>query len=150
MVNIGGEIRVFGPKKWKIGIQDPRVEKENTQGDIIGIIEIKNLSVATSGHYRRYSVIGGKKYSHIIDPRTGYPVKQSSLSVTVIAKTSMEADAYATAFCIMSVEDAIKLAEKKNLHVAIITVSKKIYKLHTTKGFEKFWYKKPNFAKKHS
>ena len=67
--------------------------------------------MATSGNYRNYYYKDGKKYAHTIDPRTGYPVQHSILSATVIAKDCMSADAYATAFMVMGLEEAERVAD---------------------------------------
>ena len=67
-------------------------------------IQLKNQALATSGNYRKYYIENGQKFSHIIDPRTGYPAKHNLLSASVIAPDCITADAYATAFMVMGVE----------------------------------------------
>jgi FAD:protein FMN transferase len=106
MVEIGGEVFASGNKPegkpWKVGIDTP---KENLdERELKAIIELNNRGLATSGNYRKYYEENGVKYSHTIDPRTGYPAMHNLLSATVIAKDCMTADAYATAFMVMGLE----------------------------------------------
>lgn len=107
LVEIGGEIRSKGinvekQSEWKIGVEMPHFD--GTQS-IMKVISIRNASMATSGTYRKFKTDEeGKKYSHIIDPETGYPSKTDLLSISVIAKDCMTADAYATAFKVMGIE----------------------------------------------
>ena len=116
LINAGGEIRTSstGEKIWHIGIQAPK--SDAGAGEIIedDVLEIKNKSVATSGNYRNYYKEGANTYSHIIDPKTGYPVESKVLSVTVTAPTCAEADAWATAFFALPVDEAIALADKNS------------------------------------
>ena len=116
LVEIGGEIKTKGVNKkgkvWKIGIDKPfdnnMVPGENLQA----IVYLSNKSLATSGNYRKFYEHNGVKYSHTIDPKTGYPVTHSLLSATVIANDCMTADAYATAFMVIGLEKAFDLATK--------------------------------------
>ncbi len=75
------------------------------------ILKFSNRSLATSGNYRKFYELDGKKYAHSLDPKTGFPVTHSLLSTTVIAPTAGEADAYATAFMVLGVEKTLKFAE---------------------------------------
>ena len=100
MVEIGGEVRTKGKNPsgdfWRIGVDKP-VEGNNIAGENIQtIILLDNKAVTTSGNYRKFFEEDGRKYSHIIDPHTGYPYKNSLLSVTVIAKDALTADGYDT------------------------------------------------------
>ena len=70
------------------------------------------MSVATSGNYRNYYKIDGRRYSHIISPKTGYPVENKVISVSVLSKECLNADALATALMVMDIEDGINLIEK--------------------------------------
>ena len=110
MVDIGGEVVVKGknPSKglWRIGINKPVDDSLAVNQDLQTILEITDLGLATSGNYRNYYYKDGKKYAHTIDPRTGYPVQHNILSSTVIAKDCMTADALATAFMVMGLEEA--------------------------------------------
>jgi thiamine biosynthesis lipoprotein len=129
IVDIGGELRVHGKrapnKKWSIGIQKPTETKEGT---IIAEkkMELRDISVATSGNYRNYIEENGKRYGHTINPHTGYPEANDLLSATVMAPTCALADAYATAFMVMGAEKAKAfVAEKSNLNAYFIVASDK-------------------------
>src|SRR5690606_10116533 len=107
LIELGGEVKAKGRKKneelWTVGIDQPN--EEPTEGrPLQAIIQLENRALATSGNYRKYYVENGQKYSHIIDPHTGYPAKNNLLSATVIALDCMRADAYATAFMVMGLE----------------------------------------------
>lgn len=110
MVEIGGEVTVNGknPKGecWKIGINKPEDDRSESVGEIQEVVQICKGGLATSGNYRNFYIKNGKKYAHTIDPRTGYPSEQNILSATIIAPTCMMADAYATAFMAMGLEQA--------------------------------------------
>lgn len=106
IVNLGGTVRAVGQspdgEPWTIGVQHPRT---NT---LFGEINLANGAVATSGDYDRFFEANGKRYSHIIDPRTGYPV-QNTLSVTVVAPTAMAADALSTAAFVLGPRAGLSL-----------------------------------------
>ncbi|NJK85167.1 MAG: FAD:protein FMN transferase [Bacteroidales bacterium] len=112
MVEIGGEIKAKGknPKnsKWRIGIDRPIDNNVIPGATLQNIIEISNYSLATSGNYRKFIEKEGRKYGHIINPKTGYPEYSNMLSVTVIAKDCMVADAYATSFMVMGKDKTIE------------------------------------------
>nr|MCR5003516.1 FAD:protein FMN transferase [Bacteroidales bacterium] len=94
---------------WSIAVDRP-VDGNNTPGrDIDGVWvgDGKPHGVVTSGNYRKYYIVDGKKYAHIIDPRTGYPVQHSLLSATIVADDAMSADAYAT-YCMIIGPEAAK------------------------------------------
>jgi thiamine biosynthesis lipoprotein len=113
-VEIGGEVRVLGSKPlekpWRLGLQDPT----GALGALYGVVDLVDSSMATSGDYRQYFEHEGTRYSHILDPRTGYPIRHNVASVTVIAPTCVEADAFATGFMILSPEDTIRITESLN------------------------------------
>lgn len=116
MVDVGGDIRCFGagPKgkeEWTIGLQDPGIATEAIiGGPLTLILELTDDAVATSGNYRRFVLIDGKKYSHIINPATSAGTEGLS-SVTVIAKNAMDADVLATAVTVMGAEKGLALIE---------------------------------------
>lgn len=123
MVEIGGEIKTKGKnangEDWKIGIDKP-VENSNKR-ELSAVIPLSDKAMATSGNYRKFYVKNGKKYSHTINPLTGYPAENSLLSVTVITHTCIDADAYATAFMVMGLEKTLAFLEKeKNMSAYII------------------------------
>ncbi len=115
-VEIGGEMIVKGKNRedqpWKIGIDVP---KENTKSEVRqleNVLSISNRAIATSGNYRKFYIKDGKKYAHTLDPRTGYPVKHSLLSATVISSDCATSDAYATVFMVIGLEETKKFLEK--------------------------------------
>ena len=111
LVEIGGELTARGKNRkgrpWSVGISRP--DKELANQGIFKIIALNNQSVATSGNYRNFFEKDGKTYSHIIDPRTGYPVENQVVSATVIARDCTFADGLATALMVMPVDQGLKL-----------------------------------------
>ncbi|EGV44087.2 FAD:protein FMN transferase [Bizionia argentinensis JUB59] len=107
LVEIGGEIRTRGKNEekqsdWKVGVELPNYDGEQS---ILNAISLHDESMATSGTYRKFKVDeNGNRYSHIIDAKTGYPSKTNLLSISVLAKDCMTADAYATAFKAMGLD----------------------------------------------
>lgn len=111
LIDAGGDIFCSGlnpeNKKWQIGIQSPWKEKE-----IVAIIRLSNSAVATSGDYRRYLLIKGKKYGHIVDPRTGKTVQEYPVSATVVAPDCTTADGLATACYVLGRKEGTDLLTK--------------------------------------
>ena len=109
-VEIGGELRVKGLNKdgvnWRIGIDKPIEESDETDRELQEVIQLDNKAVATSGSYRKFYIKNGEKYSHTLNPKTGYPVQHNLLSATVVADQCSTADALATAFMVMGTEKA--------------------------------------------
>ncbi len=107
-VELGGEITVSGLKpdssEWRIGIDKPIEGNEDRK--LVAVISLTDKAMATSGNYRKFYEKDGQKYSHTIDPESGYPVRHNLLSATVISSSSYRADALATAFMVMGYEKA--------------------------------------------
>jgi len=105
MIEIGGEVRTKGKndqgKSWKIGIDKPIEGSDEQDRELETIVQISNKSLATSGSYRKFHLVDGIKYSHSINPITGYPAKDILLSASIIADECSIADAYATACMVM-------------------------------------------------
>ena len=143
MVEIGGEIVAQGenPKKdlWRIGINKP-VDDLSINQELQTVLSVTGVGIATSGNYRNFYYKDGKKYAHTIDPRTGYPVQHNILSATVIAKDCMSADAYATAFMVMGLEEAERFADAHpDIDACFIyTDEKGELQTYYTKGMERF------------
>lgn len=149
LVEVGGELRASGHKQngdlWRIAIEKPSSLNESLEQMPLGqtsleqivqqVISLQNVAVATSGDYRNYFEKNGKRYSHTIDPRTGYPVDHSLASVTVIEKTAIRADALATAMMVMGPEDSLMLAEEYNLPVYILVKEADGFKVQYSKAF---------------
>ncbi|MDR0505586.1 MAG: FAD:protein FMN transferase [Dysgonamonadaceae bacterium] len=114
MVEIGGEIRAKGynpdNQAWKIEITKPFDDCSGQKMERLEIVQLKDLSLATSGNYRNFYIKDGKKYAHTINPVTGYPSEENILSATVIYPDCMTADAFATAFMALGREKACEIA----------------------------------------
>ena len=124
-VEIGGEIRVCGVNKegnkWRIGIDKPI---DNGEREIQEIIELKDKAVATSGNYRKYYELDGRKYAHTIDPKTGMQVKHHLLSASVLAPTAALADGFATAFMVLGKDRTLNILKKHpELKLDVILIS---------------------------
>lgn len=121
MVEIGGEIKGQGVahhgNPWRIGIETPNFQR----GNIEQIVSLIDVGVATSGDYRNFIEHEGKRYSHTIDPRNGYPIRHNLGSVTVIHKSTATADAWATAFMVLGAETSYTLSKKHDLSGVLIT-----------------------------
>lgn len=144
LVEIGGEVRVAGKKpdgsKWAVGIERP-AKNEIAPQEIFRKVKISDISIATSGSSRKFYIENGVKYSHTINPHTGYPVNHTLLSVTVIAKKCIDADAYATAFMVMGMDKAKQILEKEKDMEAFFIYSNKDGELETdsTSGFKDYF-----------
>jgi thiamine biosynthesis lipoprotein len=115
LIEIGGEVRVSGNKNgdfWKIGIDKPEDNNMSPGDNLQAIISIKNKALATSGNYRKFYVENGIKYSHTIDPKTGYPSRNRLLSVTIIANDCATADGIATACMVMGKDKTLEFLNR--------------------------------------
>jgi thiamine biosynthesis lipoprotein len=113
-INAGGDLYAAG-RVWEIGLRDPRNKK-----DLVALIPAQNAAVATSGDYERYFEIDGERYSHIIDPRSGWPAK-GTISVTVLAPLAWQADALATAVFVLGPIEGMAIVEAQiNVEAIII------------------------------
>ena len=128
LIEVGGEIRGRGinvrHEPWAVAIEKP----DNLSRSIFKIIELRDMSMATSGDYRNYFEADGVRYSHTIDPRTGRPITHNVVSVTVVTESAALADAYATAIDVMGADEGLALAEAQKLAVLVI--------MKTSAGFE--------------
>lgn len=115
MIEIGGEIRLKGEsnkgRPWHIGIDKPIEDSTAMNRELQAVLEMTEGALATSGNYRRYYIVDGKKYAHTINPKTGYPVQRDIIGASVYAPTCMEADAYATSFMVLGFVEAKKLVQ---------------------------------------
>ena len=120
LVEVGGEMRLSGVSgrgdAWRIAIERP----DSTDRAPDQAIRLTNVAVATSGDYRNFFEIDGHRYSHSIDPRTGYPVSHDLVSVTVVDSSAMLADAWATALTILGFEEGMAVARDRGLAVYFI------------------------------
>ena len=129
MVSLGGNIQAIGTKpdgsSWRVGICDPK----GSQQDYAGVLQVQNEAVVTSGGYERYFEEDGRTYIHIIDPRTGYPVENDLLSVTIVSPDGTLADGLSTALYIMGYDKAVQFWEQHQdeFDVILITADEQIH-----------------------
>jgi thiamine biosynthesis lipoprotein len=138
MIEIGGEVRANGinsrNETWNIGIDKPI---ESGERKLQAVVSLKNKSLATSGSYRKFVERDGKKYSHTIDPKTGYPVTHNLLSASVLADNCTDADGYATACMVLGTEKSLELAQKVGFEVYLIFENEKGgFEVRKSNGFE--------------
>jgi thiamine biosynthesis lipoprotein len=135
LVEIGGDLITSGTNKngnaWSIGIEAPKVESRIVQS----VIKIQNQAMATSGDYKNFFEKNGIRYSHIIDPKTGYPIRHKTLSVTVVAETAALADGWATAMLVLGNNDGMIVANKLGIPVFFISSHEKMF---ITEGSDEF------------
>ncbi len=149
LIDIGGEVKAKGMKPdgkyWRVGIEKPSADSVSPR-TLKAVIVLHNQSVATSGSYRKYYVVNGIRYSHTIDPQTGYPVQHSLLSVSVLAKNTALADAYATAFMVMGYKKSRAFVENHpGLEAMFIwSANDGRFKTYATPGFRKLIVEKFN------
>ena len=145
MVDIGGEIVAQGenPKKdlWRIGINKPIDDSLSINQELQTVLNVTGVGIATSGNYRNFYYKDGKKYAHTIDPRTGYPVQHSILSSTVVAEDCMTADALATSFMVMGLEEAEKFCKANPMIDAYFIYSGENgeFKTYYTDGMKRYF-----------
>jgi len=137
LVELGGEVRARGrgPRGtfWRAGIERP----EHLGRDIECAVELQNSGLATSGNYRNFYVINGKRYAHIIDARTGHPVEHNLAAASVIATESAHAGILSTAMMALGPDDALALAKRENIAVLLLVRKDSTFEERTTPGFDK-------------
>lgn len=115
MIEIGGEVACKGlnanGEKWRIGIDKAVDDSTSMNNELQTILSITDCAVTTAGDYRKFYIKDGKKYSHIINPHTGYPANSNLLSVTIVAPTAIMADAYDTPFMVLGVDSCLKVCK---------------------------------------
>lgn len=115
LAEVGGEVRTAGNKNgagWRVGIDTPADGNFLPGDDMKATVRLDDRALATSGNYRKFYIEDGIKYSHTIDPRSGYPVRHTLLSATVTAPTAAEADAWATVCMVAGLEEAVAFIER--------------------------------------
>lgn len=135
LVEIGGEIITHGNKQeqqpWVIGIESPVAG----QRSIRKRLHLQDVAMATSGDYRNYFEHQGTRYSHTIDPATGYPIKHRLVSVTVIDSSCMRADALATAIMVMGPDKGLEFAEQQQLAIFMLVKQDELFIAKHSKAF---------------
>ena len=130
LVEIGGELRMQGHnadrKSWSIAIEKP----VDFSSEVQTIVQLTNVAFATSGDYRNFYVFAGQRFSHTIDPQTGYPVTHDTAAVSVISDTAAFADAMATALMVLGIDDGLALAEREGIAAYFL--------LRTDSGIEEY------------
>lgn len=128
IIDLGGNIFVYGSKKdkspWRVGIQNP----ESTRGEYLGIVTGAQMTVVTSGVYERYFFENGKRYHHILSTQTGFPVDNGLVSVTIVSKSSIDADALSTSLFILGIDKGIEfLKQFSGTYAVFIDKDHKVY-----------------------
>lgn len=146
LIDLGGNILVYGAKEdgssWRVGVQDPTAGR----GAYIGIAEVTDKTLVTSGVYERFFESGGRRYHHILSTRTGYPVDTGLLSVTVISGNSMNADALSTSLFALGYEAGRALAESmENTEAVFIFADRSVR--GTSGAFEQFTLANGDFTR---
>lgn len=143
MVEIGGEVVTAGVndkgEPWRIGINKPDDDSTSTNTSLQDIVALSDKAIATSGNYRNYYIHEGRRIAHTINPLTGYPAQQDILSSTVLAPTCAEADAFATAFMVLGLEQARQILKSQPQLEAYFIYSDEQgkYKTWCTEGLDK-------------
>lgn len=132
LLNFGGNVYVVGRKPdgtdFRVGINDP----DNPGNGVIGIVNLPEGTLVTSGTYERYFDQDGVRYHHILDPKTGVSAVTDLTSVTIVGMSSMDADAYATACIVMGHDKALAMLEAQHLDAVLVDTAGNI---STTTGF---------------
>lgn len=138
LVEVGGEMRLSGMSArgdpWRIAIEQP----DSAARSVGDAVRLTDVAVATSGDYRNFFEVDGKRYSHSIDPRSGYPVAHDLVSVTVVERSAMLADAWATALTVLGVEQGMAVAQAQGLAVYFIRRQGREFKRSYSPAFEQF------------
>lgn len=129
VIDLGGNVLVEGSrpdgKPWRIGLQDPF---STNRGSFLGIASLTDKTMVTSGVYERFFIgADGKRYHHILDTRTGYPVDNGLMSVTVVSPRSFDADGFTTTVFALGREKGMALAASKGVDVILVDAAKKVY-----------------------
>lgn len=144
LVDVGGEVLAKGCKAdssaWAVGIERPAAHKYSAP-EVQLTISLRDLSVVTSGNYRKYYEKDGTKYSHTIDPSTGRPVQHTLLSVSVVDTAAWRADALATSFMVMGLEKSKQFIKDHPDDFGVqraffIYNDNGVYKTYATPGFQ--------------
>jgi thiamine biosynthesis lipoprotein len=145
IIDLGGNIFVMGSrpdgKPWRVGLQNP---DSSERGAYLGIADLSNKTMVTSGVYERFFIKNGKRYHHILDPFTGYPVDNGLTSVTIITDRSFDADGFTTALFAVGRERGMELGIKAGVGVIMVDDKNRVY---MSPGVSKYFQiTDPNFT----
>lgn len=136
LVEIGGEIITHGTKpggqSWRVAIEAPNDEGRSAQL----VLPLDNLGLATSGDYRNFFQQDGRRYSHTLDSRTGYPVQHGLASVSVLHSSVAMADAWATALTVLGTKEGLRLANEYDLAAFFIQRTESGFEQYSSRQFE--------------
>jgi len=128
IIDLGGNVLAIGSrpdgKPWRIGLQDPF---SSDRGEYLGVASLVDKTMVTSGVYERFFIRDGKRYHHILDAKTGYPVDKGLMSVTVITPKSFDADGFTTTIFALGRERGMALARAKGVDAIIVDEGRKVY-----------------------
>jgi thiamine biosynthesis lipoprotein len=137
MIEIGGEVRAAGRREdgqaWRVGVERPSDKDRELQT----AVPLENAAIATAGDYRKFFMHEGRRYSHVIDPSSGRPVKHGLASVTVIADTCMEADGWDTALLVLGPDRGFECAQQHGIAALFIPHAKDPKKAIETLGWQR-------------
>ncbi len=140
MVEIGGDLYAAGRNPdglpWQIGIESPNPANPN----LMGVVGVSGMGLASSGDYRNFFEVDGQRYSHLIDPTTARPVEHQTASATVLADNAMQADAWSTAMLVLGRERGLEVAKHHNIAVQFIErdadAAQVAFKTHESDAFK--------------
>lgn len=128
VIDLGGNVLVVGSrpdgKAWRIGLQNPFSAE---RGAYLGVASLVDKTMVTSGVYERFFIKDGKRYHHILDTRTGYPVDNGLMSVTIITPKSFDADGFTTTIFALGRKRGMELAAEKGIDVIVVDQDRKVY-----------------------
>ncbi|MDY1036119.1 FAD:protein FMN transferase ApbE [Lelliottia sp. CFBP8978] len=144
LVSVGGALVSRGvnasQQPWRVAIQKPT----DSQNAVQAVVDINGHGISTSGSYRNYYELDGKRVSHVIDPLTGRPIAHNLVSVTVIAPTALEADAWDTGLMVLGPEKAKQVVRQEGLAVYMITKEGDTFKTWMSPQFKSFLISEAN------
>jgi len=124
IISVGGSVLLYGEKKpVNVGIRNPRGEAS----DCMGILSLKDCFVSTSGDYEKFIVVNGKKYHHILNPKTGYPADSGLMSVTIVCQSGLISDALSTACFVLGYKKSLPLLKEYHAEAVFITKDNLVY-----------------------
>jgi thiamine biosynthesis lipoprotein len=128
MVEVGGEVGVWGDRPWSIAIESPVAGRR----EVLTVVELKNQAMATSGDYRQQRQVDGETVTHIVDPRTGRSIGRDLASVSVVDESCATADALATALMVMGADEGYDFCVEHDIAALFVTRDGDVMKVKRT------------------